>query len=102
MATLVEWLDEGLEGAGGRIEDVLVIPESTVRRLTRPQSGELCKTEGGFYQAIAPLTTLAAGEARVRLHHNDIECGCLQKWAKRGTGLPALRSNSETRLIPPR
>jgi|HubBroStandDraft_6_1064221.scaffolds.fasta_scaffold00449_11 hypothetical protein len=81
MATLVEWLDEALTGAATKVDSVLVIqihgsPVST-DRMTESDA----KNRGWFYQAIAPLTTLAAVRSAGQIAHNDIELGLLQaKW----------------------
>jgi Patatin-like phospholipase len=82
MATLVEWLDEALTGARNIVTSVLVIQihGSPVGR--DQESKPETKNRGWFYQAIAPLKTLAAVRSAGQIAHNDIELGLLQdKWA---------------------
>jgi hypothetical protein len=82
MATLVEWLDEALTGARNIVTSVLVIQihGSPVGR--DQESKPETKNRGWFYQAIAPLKTLAAVRSAGQIAHNDIELRLLQdKWA---------------------
>src|SRR5262249_38243966 len=88
MATLVEWLDQALTGARGKIESVLVIQihGSPVNSDPTTIQSET-KNRGWFYQALAPLLTLAAVRSSGQVAHNDIELGLLQaKWS--GLGIP--------------
>lgn len=82
MATMVEWLDEALTGARGKVKSVLVVqihgapvdPGSSDRRHT--------KGRGWFYQAFAPLQALLAVRTAGQVAHNDIELELLQqKWS---------------------
>ena len=84
LATLVEWLDQALAGAQ-KVRSVLVIQvlgapldrDASLRRYS--------KSRGWFYQALAPLTTLAAVRSAGQLAHNDIELQLLQqKWLQAG------------------
>jgi len=88
MATLVEWLDAALNGAHDRIKDVLVIqihgapvnPDASAERHS--------KARGWFYQALAPLTTLAAVRTAGQIAHNYVELELLQRtWAQRGVAI---------------
>jgi hypothetical protein len=88
MATLVEWLDEALKGANGAITDVLVlqIHGSPVNQDAKQRRHG--KTRGWFYQAIAPLTTLAAVRSAGQIAHNNIELDLLvRKWAGAGVNI---------------
>lgn len=88
MATLVEWLDEALTGANGAITDVLVlqIHGAPVNENADQQRHE--KMRGWFYQAIAPLTTLAAVRSAGQIAHNNIELELLRrKWSDLGVNI---------------
>jgi Patatin-like phospholipase len=88
MATLVEWLDQALMGANGKIKSVLVVQIHGSPVNSDPRSVQLeTKNRGWFYQALAPLLTLAAVRSAGQVAHNDIELGLLQdKWS--GLGVP--------------
>ena len=85
MATLVEWLDEALTGAGGSIRKVLVLqihgsPAGKTNDLRRNAKGR-----GWFYQALAPLTAMYFTRNAGQTAHNDIELELLtQKWHLQG------------------
>jgi hypothetical protein len=90
MATMVEWLDEALTGASG-VKEVLVIQihGAPVGVDATEQRHE--QTRGWFYQAIAPLTTLAAVRAAGQLAHNEIELDLLrQKWADKDVTIDSV------------
>ncbi|MFL6214993.1 MAG: patatin-like phospholipase family protein [Blastocatellia bacterium] len=83
MATLVEWLDEALAGAGNSVESVLVIQIHGAPVDANLADERHAKERGWFYQAFAPLTTLAAVRGAGQIAHNDIELEFLQqKWAE--------------------
>ena len=85
MATLVEWLDEGLTGASDLVRDVLVLQIHGAPVDADPSTERYAKSRGWFYQAFAPLTTLAAVRSSGQLAHNDIELELLkQKWYSKG------------------
>src|SRR5262249_48143713 len=85
MATMVEWLDEALQGAGGAVESVLVIQIHGAPVNTDLRDERHAKDRGWFYQAFAPLTTLAAVRSAGQIAHHDIELELLQrKWAAMG------------------
>jgi hypothetical protein len=85
MATLVEWLDEALTGAAGRIKKVLVLQIHGAPVNTATPEQRHSKSRGWFYQAIAPLTTLAAVRSAGQVAHNDVELRFLQQqWRAAG------------------
>lgn len=82
MATMVEWLDGALDGAGDKVQSVLVVQIHGAPVNPDPSDERHAKKRGWFYQAIAPLTTLAAVRSAGQIAHNDIELELLQqKWA---------------------
>jgi hypothetical protein len=84
MATVVEWLDEALTGVKS-IEGVLVIQIHGAPVDTNQRDERHAQNRGWFYQAIAPLTTLAAVRSSGQIAHNDIELELLQqKWSAAG------------------
>jgi len=88
MATLVEWLDEALAGANGAIQNVMIlqIHGAPVNEDAKDQRYE--KTHGWFYQAIAPLTTLAAVRSAGQIAHNNLELELLRnKWSHAGVNI---------------
>src|SRR5258708_8585270 len=91
MATLVEWLDEALTGARNKITSVLVIQIHGAPVGPDQESKPETKNRGWFYQAIAPLKTLAAVRSAGQIAHNDIELGFLQdKWAAAGVAIHSV------------
>jgi hypothetical protein len=90
MATLVEWLDEALNGAHGKIHKVLVlqIHSSPVTGEGAPPPGKprppATTTRGWFFQLLAPTLALLNVRSAGQLAHNDIEFALLQeKWRGR-------------------
>ena len=85
MATVVEWLDEALTGAGSSIRKVLVLqihgsPAGKTKDLQRNAKGR-----GWFYQALAPLAAMYFTRNAGQNAHNDIELELLtQKWRLQG------------------
>src|SRR5262249_48154031 len=56
--------------------------------LRDPKEQRYEKSRGWFYQAIAPLTTLAAVRSAGQVAHNDIELELLkQKWSRRDVSI---------------
>jgi hypothetical protein len=91
MATLVEWLDEGLTGASDTVRDVLVLQIHGAPVDADPSADRYAKSRGWFYQAFAPLTTLAAVRTSGQLAHNDIELELLkQSWQSKGVSIQSL------------
>ena len=85
MATLVEWLDEALNGAGKKIESVLVIQIHGAPIDSDLRDERHAKTRGWFYEAFAPLKTLLNVRTAGQVAHNNIELGLLQqKWSAAG------------------
>jgi hypothetical protein len=85
MATMVEWLDEALNGAGGAVTNVLVLQIHGAPVDPNAKEKRHEETHGWFYQAIAPLTTLGAVRTAGQLAHNEIELDLLrQKWEASG------------------
>jgi len=101
MATMVEWLDEALTGANGKIQSVLVLQIHGAPVKTDSRAERYDKQHGWFYQAIAPLTTLAAVREAGQVAHNDIELELLQqKWAPAGAGISGVDIQSVTFEFP--
>ena len=96
MATLVEWLDEALAEATNPPESVLVIqihgaPIDPPSKDKPANPAEHPDTRGWFYQAIAPLATLASVRSAGQLAHNDIELSFLQtRWLDKGLPIHAV------------
>jgi hypothetical protein len=91
MATLVEWLDEALAGAQGAVTDVLVLQIHGAPVNENIQARRHEKTRGWFYQAIAPLSTLAAVRSAGQIAHNEIELELLrQKWVASGVTIDTV------------
>ena len=85
MATLVEWLDEALEGAKKDIKSVLVIQIHGAPVDSDLRAERHSKTRGWFYQVFAPITTLLNVRSAGQIAHNDIELEFLQqKWLDAG------------------
>jgi hypothetical protein len=93
MATLVEWLDEALsdsaskdpETGKSKVESVLVLQIHGAPVETDQRQGRHAKNRGWFFQAFAPLLTLAAVRSAGQIAHNDIELEFLQKkWTDAG------------------
>ena len=86
MATLVEWLDEALEGvqkleeAHEEIKSVLVIQIHGAP--VNSDMPEHAKNRGWFYQWFAPVKTLLNVRTAGQIAHNNIELELLQqKWS---------------------
>ncbi|MGA2591341.1 MAG: patatin-like phospholipase family protein [Bryobacteraceae bacterium] len=91
MATMVEWLDEALTGAQESIQSVLVLQIHGAPVKTQASAQRDYKQHGWFYQALAPLTTLAAVREAGQVAHNDIELEFLQgKWAAAGVDIQSV------------
>lgn len=91
MATLVEWLDLALKGASGRIKDVLVIQIHGAPVNPDARAKRHSKARGWFYQALAPLTALAAVRTAGQIAHNNVELELLQRtWAQRGVTIDSV------------
>jgi hypothetical protein len=85
MATMVEWLDEALGDCRNRVKSVLVVQVHGSPVETDFTKKLHAQSRGWFFQALAPLTTLAAVRSAGQIAHNDIELGLLQqKWTARG------------------
>jgi len=85
MATLVEWLDEALAGANGKIESVLVIQIHGAPVESNLSDERHATTRGWFYQAFAPIKTLLNVRTAGQVAHNNIELELLQqKWSAAG------------------
>lgn len=85
MATLVEWLDEALDAKSQDLDGVLVIQIHGAPVKEDPGTEKYKESHGWFYQAIAPLATMAAVRSAGQIAHNDIELSFLQRqWASRG------------------
>jgi hypothetical protein len=90
MATLVEWLDEALQGAAG-VKSVLVLQVlgAAVKENLRDQ--RYSGSRGWFYQAFAPIATLIHVRSAAQVSHNDIELTLLQQnWARKGIPIHSL------------
>jgi hypothetical protein len=87
MTTLMEWLDEGLEGVGlprdgGTIDRVLVIQ---IRSSPDEGHEEMAPMPGYLYQAWAPVKTLLNVRETGQISHNDEGFSRLQRlWRERG------------------
>jgi hypothetical protein len=83
MATLTQWLDEGLEGLG----DVAEIPRVLVIQIRSDPGDRLSKPDrwhGPFYQLWAPAEALLNVRATGQISHNDDEFERLQQlWRDR-------------------
>ena len=76
MATLAEWLQDGLEVAGNPIRRVLVLQiRGFPPDLIQPPD----RKKGWFYQLYAPLETMLHARSCGQLAHNDIEFDLLRK-----------------------
>lgn len=91
MATLVEWLDQALTGAGGKVDKVLVLQihtspsDSAAVQNGNVQTGSAGADRGWFFQILAPALTLLNVRTSGQIAHNDIELNLLQqKWASCG------------------
>lgn len=84
MATLVEWLDEALQGAGDAVKKVLVL-QVRCAPLNAPVTPQYkTSSRGWFFQAIAPIKALIEVRSAGQVAHNDIELALLQeKWRGR-------------------
>lgn len=98
MATLVEWLDEALDGAKGTVRKVLVlqIHSSPVTGEVTPKDGKprppATTTRGWFFQLLAPALALANVRSAGQLAHNDIELDLLQtKWRLKNVEIESVR-----------
>ncbi|HEU4837753.1 MAG TPA: patatin-like phospholipase family protein [Pyrinomonadaceae bacterium] len=91
MATLVEWLDEALDGAIDKIKSVLVIQIHGAPVDSNLSEERHSKTRGWFYQAFAPIKTLLNVRNAGQVAHNDIELQFLQqKWAAAGVPIHSV------------
>jgi hypothetical protein len=91
MASLVEWLDEALTGSNGAITEVPVLQIHGAPVDDNPREQRYGKTRGWFYQAIAPLSTLAAVRTAGQIAHNQIELELLrQKWAAKNVTIESV------------
>jgi hypothetical protein len=90
MSTLVEWLDEALTSTE-TVSSVLVLQIHGAPVQDDQPELRHEKNRGWFYQAIAPLTTLAAVREAGQIAHNDIELEQLQeKWYAQGTPIHSV------------
>ncbi|HLK66121.1 MAG TPA: hypothetical protein VKU19_21955 [Bryobacteraceae bacterium] len=90
MATLVEWLDEALRGAEGRVSSVLVL-QIRGNKVGTSDATPPAKNRGWFFQAMAPFTTLLAVRDSGQVAHNNIELALLQqKWAAKGVDIQSV------------
>ena len=81
MATLVEWLDEALQGANGKFPKVLVLQIHGAKVPLEVKNERYKANHGWFYQAIAPLITLNKVRGAGQIAHKEIELEFLQqKW----------------------
>ena len=81
MATLVEWLDEALQGSGEAVKKVLVLQVrcAPLNAPVTPQNKT--SSRGWFFQAIAPIKALIEVRSAGQVAHNDIELALLRdKW----------------------
>jgi hypothetical protein len=76
MATLAEWLQEGLDGAANPIRRVLVLQ---IRGFPPDPPDRPDWKHGWFYQLYAPLETMVHARSCGQLAHNDIEFDLLRK-----------------------
>lgn len=84
MATLVEWLDQALEASYREIKQVMVIEIRGAKADPNPARQRHTQYRGWFFQAFAPLLTLANVRSAGQVAHNDIEIELLkQKWQGR-------------------
>ncbi len=97
MATLVEWLDEALAGARGKVAKVLVVQihSSPADKRTvkdgNVQGGSASSRRGWFFQMMAPALTLLNVRSSGQIAHNNIELELLQqKWADRGIQIESV------------
>jgi hypothetical protein len=99
MSTLVEWLDEALsdtatkdaETGKPKVQSVLVLQIHGAPVETDQRQARHAKNRGWFYQAIAPLMTLAAVRSAGQIAHNDIELEFLQKkWTEAGVPIHSV------------
>jgi len=94
MATLVEWLDQALTGAGSDVRRVMVIqihgaPDESDAELVNKR---YAKSRGWFFQAFAPITTLISVRSAAQVAHNDIELQMLQeKWNSHGVKIETVK-----------
>lgn len=95
MATLVEWLDEALSGAGSKVAKVLVVQIHS----SPPDPETVCHGEvrkgddrrGALFQMAAPFLTLLNVRSSGQIAHNDIELSLLQqKWAGLGVAIESV------------
>lgn len=91
MATLVEWLNEALGGTRDEIKSVMVIQIHGAPVDPDQSEKRHAKSRGWFYQAFAPLTTLAAVRDTGQIAHNEIELEFLQqKWSAAGVPIHSV------------
>jgi Patatin-like phospholipase len=76
MATLAEWLQEGVDVADNPIRRVLVLQ---IRGFPPVPPERPNRTHGWFYQLYAPLATMIHARSCGQLAHNDIEFDLLTK-----------------------
>ncbi len=100
MSSLVDWLDEALSGAAGRVKSVLVLQihgSPVAKQAPKPET-----IVGLFFQLLAPLLTLGNVRDSGQIAHNDIELKLLQhKWLDQGVAIhsvPFEFDNPETPL----
>ena len=92
MATMVEWLDEALTEACEKVKSVLVVQIHGLPVHSDLREKRHAKNRGWFYQAFAPLTTLAAVRDTGQRAHNDIELELLQqKWSTFGVPIHTVK-----------
>ncbi len=80
MATLAEWLQEGLDGAANAIRRVLVLQ---IRGFPPDPPEHPDRKHGWFYQLYAPIETMIHARSCGQLAHNDIEFDLLTKVCQR-------------------
>ncbi len=76
MATLAEWLQEGLEAIPSPVKRVLVLQ---IRGFPPDPAGLPDRKHGWFYQLYAPFETMIHARSCGQLAHNDIEFDLLTK-----------------------
>jgi hypothetical protein len=102
MATLAEWLQEGLEVENNHIRRVLVLQ---IRGFPPDPPERPNKRHGWFYQLYAPLETMIHARSCGQLAHNDIEFNlltrvCRQNQIEVETAIFQFSPEKETELPP--
>jgi hypothetical protein len=102
MATLAEWLQEGLEVENNRIRRVLVLQ---IRGFPPEPPERPNKRHGWFYQLYAPLETMVHARSCGQLAHNDIEFNlltrvCRQNQVEVQTAIFQFSTEEQTEIPP--